>query len=178
MAELTTLARPYAKAAFGYALANNDLATWSLMLATLSAVTQNEKVQLVLTSPELTAEQLVSQVAQLCGDELSEQGNNFVALLAHNKRLSLIPMIVEQFEVLKAKQEKLSYVEITSAFDIDNASEEKLAKALSEKLNCSIDINTTVDKTLIGGAVVRAGDLVIDASIRGRLAKLNESISS
>jgi F-type H+-transporting ATPase subunit delta len=178
MAELTTLARPYAKAAFGFALASDTLTNWSSMLATLSAVTQNEKVQAVLTSPELTAEQLVSQVAQLCGDELSQQGHNFVALLAHNKRLPLIPMIAEQFEVLKAKQEKLSHVEITSAYDVDSASEDTLAKALSEKLNCSVDINTTVDTTLIGGAIVRAGDLVIDSSIRGRLAKLNESMSS
>jgi len=178
MAELTTLARPYAKAAFGFALANNDLDKWSSMLVTLSAVTQNAQVQAVLSSPALTAKQLVAQVQNLLGDELNEQGVNFVSLLADNKRLGLLPIIAEQFEVLKAKQEKLSHVEITSAFDIDNASEDKLAKALSEKLNCSVDINTTVDTNLIGGAVVRAGDLVIDASVRGRLAKLNESVNS
>ncbi len=178
MAELTTLARPYAKAAFGFALASNDLNTWSTMLATLSAVTQNEKVSTVLSLPALTAEQCVAQVKDLLGDDLNAQGENFVSLLADNKRLSLLPMIAEQFEVLKAKQEKLSHVEITSAFELDSASEEKLAKALSDKLNCSVDVNTTVDTNLIGGAVVRAGDLVIDNSVRSRLAKLTESLSS
>jgi len=178
MAELTTLARPYAKAAFGFALANNTLAEWSEMLATLSAVTQNAKVKAVLSSPALTAEQVVSKVKSLLEADLTAQGENFVTLLAENNRFALIPVIAEQFEVLKAEQEKLSHVEITSAFELDNASEEKLAKALSEKLNCSVDVNTTVDKNLIGGAVIRAGDLVIDNSVRSRLAKLTESINS
>jgi len=178
MAELTTLARPYAKAAFGFALANNDLAAWSGMLATLSAVTQDDTVKAALSSPALTAEQSVAQVKNLLADELSTQGENFVTLLADNKRLTLLPMIAEQFEVLKAKQEKLSHVEISSAYDVDQATQDKLAKALSDKLNCSVDIDTTVDTNLIGGAVVRAGDLVIDNSVRSRLAKLHESLNA
>lgn len=178
MAELTTLARPYAKAAFGFALANNDLNVWSELLATLSAVTQHEKVKVALSSPALTADEQIALLKALLGDELSEHGSNFVSLLASNKRLALLPIIAEQFQVLKAKQEKLSKVEITSAYEIDTALEDKLAKALSEKLNGSVEINTEVDSNLIGGAVIRAGDLVIDASVSGRLAKLNESLNS
>jgi F-type H+-transporting ATPase subunit delta len=178
MAELTTLARPYAKAAFGYALANNELSNWSAMLITLANVASNDKVKAVLTSPALTSEQQVATVVEIMADELSDKGKNFVALLADNKRILLLPAISEQFEILKAQQEKLSNVTIDTAFAIDSELEANLAKALEKKLNCSVSINTTVDSNLIGGAVIRAGDLVIDSSVRGRLAKLTESVNS
>lgn len=178
MAELTTLARPYAKAAFGYALASNELGNWSKMLVTLAKVVGNEKVQAILMSPALTSEQQVATVVEVMADDLSDKGKNFVALLADNKRLLLLPAISEQFEILKAQQEKLSNVTIDSAFEIDSELEASLAKALEKKLNCSVSINTIVDSNLIGGAVIRAGDLVIDSSVRGRLAKLTESVNS
>lgn len=178
MAELTTLARPYAKAAFGFALANQDLDAWSKMLNTLAAVSNEAAVTEVLTSPALTSDQQVASLVTICGEELTEVGKNFISLLAENKRLLLLPAIVEQFEILKAKQQQMSDVEITSAFDIDSDTSDKLAQALTNKLNCSVNVHTTVDKNLIGGAVIRAGDLVIDSSVRARLAKLNEAIAS
>lgn len=176
MAELTTLARPYAKAAFGFALANGDLGHWSKMLTTLAQVAQQEKVQAMISSPALTSEQQVATLVGLLGDELDEKAANFISLLSHNKRLLLLPAIAGQFEILRDKHEKLSHVEISSAYEIDQALEDTLAKALEKKLNCNVTIHTSVDKNLIGGAVIRAGDLVIDSSIRGRLAKLTESV--
>lgn len=178
MAELTTLARPYAKAVFGFALANQDLEAWSTMLGTLAAVSQDSAVAEVLASPALTSQQLVETLATLCGDDLNEVAKNFISVLADNKRLGLLAAIAEQYEVLKAKQLQMSEVQITSAFDIDSELSDKLEKALTNKLNLSVNIHTSIDKTLIGGAVIRAGDLVIDSSIKARLAKLNEAMTS
>jgi F-type H+-transporting ATPase subunit delta len=104
MAELTTLARPYAKAVFGFALANQELEAWSKILGVLAAVSQETAVAEVLSSPALTSDQLVDKVAILCGDELNEAGKNFVTVLADNKRLPLLAAIADQYEVLKAKQ--------------------------------------------------------------------------
>ena len=176
MAELSTLARPYAKAAFGFALANQNLDAWATMLNTLAAIAADDNVAAVVSSPAFTSEQQVTIITTICGDELTEQGKNFVSLLAENKRLSLISTITEQFLALKAQHEKFSNVEVTSAYDVDSEVEENLAKALSNKLNCSVNIQTTVDNDLIGGVVIRAGDLVIDSSVRGRLAKLTEAM--
>ena len=178
MAELTTLARPYSKAVFGYALANQDLEAWSKMLGTLSAVSSEAAVAEYLVSPGLTADQLVETLATICGDELNEAGKSFVAVLAENKRLPLLAAIAEQYEVLKAKQLEMSEVEIISAYELDGETSDKLAKALTNKLNLAVNIHTQVDETLIGGAVIRAGDLVIDSSVRARLAKLNEAMTS
>lgn len=178
MAELTTLARPYAKAAFGFALAKQDLEAWSKMLGSLSAICADEKVQQVLNSPALTSEQQVATIIEICGDELNEGVKNFVSLLAENKRLLLLPVIAEQFEVLKAQQDKIGDVAITSAYSLDNEVEENLAKVLTTKLNCEVKITSTVDESLIGGAIIRAGDLVIDSSLRNRLTKLHEAMNS
>ena len=178
MAELTTLARPYAKAVFGFALANQDLEAWSKMLCTLAAVSKEAAVAEVISSPAITSDQLVDTLTTVCGDELNEAAKNFVAVLAENKRLALLAAISDQYEVLKAKQLKMSDVEITSAFEIDSELSDKLAKALTNKLNVTVNIHTQVDETLIGGAVIRAGDLVIDSSVKARLAKLNEAMTS
>ena len=177
MAELTTLARPYAKAAFSFALANQELGSWSEALGTLSLLVQEKKVKAVLSSPALTSQQQLAIITDLCGDALAEKVRNFTGLLTQNKRLLLLPAIAEQFENLKAQQERLSNVMIDSAYEIDSDIEANLVKALEKKLNCSVNISITIDSNLIGGAVIRAGDLVIDSSVRGRLAKLTESVN-
>ncbi|HEY9033744.1 MAG TPA: F0F1 ATP synthase subunit delta [Pseudomonadales bacterium] len=178
MADLTTLARPYAKAAFGYAAGKGSLAKWSTMLGLLSAVTRQETLQILLSSPSLTSVQQAQSVIDICGDELDADGQNFVRILAENKRLALLPEILQLFEALKAEAEKSVDVEITSALAIDSTLEQQLAQALKNKLNCDVRVNTTIDQNLIGGVVIRAGDTVIDSSIRGRLTKLAESINS
>ena len=178
MAELTTLARPYAKAAFEVAVADGGLKNWSKMLAVAASVAVNDSVAAVLSSPALAAEQLAQSLIEVCGDELDDKGQNFVRLLAENKRLSLLPEISMLFEVLKANQEKSVDVEITTAFEISSDISNKLAKALKTRLQREIKLATRVNQNLIGGAVIRAGDTVIDNSIRGKLSKLAELMNS
>ena len=178
MAELTTMARPYAKAAFEIADAAGQLAQWSEMLALTAAVSQQESVVKLLNSPALTAEQKAKQFADVCGDQLSAEAVNLVNTLAENQRLSLLPQIQELFELHKAQREQSVDVEVTTAFDLSPELQDQLAKALTTKLNREVTLSTNVDKAILGGALVRAGDTVIDGSVRGRLAKLAETMNS
>jgi len=178
MAELTTLARPYAKAAFEVALADNDLESWSKSLGNAAALVMNGEVKSFLATPSLSAEQTAQAFIQLCGEGLSDKGRNLVSLLAENKRLALLPQIFELYELLKANQEKSLDVEVTTAFDISSEVSSALVVALKDRLQREIRLSTRVDQTLIGGALIRAGDTVIDSSVRGKLAKLAESINS
>lgn len=178
MAELSTLARPYAKAAFEYAADAGDLQGWSTSLAVAAAVAQQETVVKLLGSPSYTAAQQAEKVTRICGDALTPKPLSFVRVLAENRRLTLLPQIYQQFEVLKANREKTIEVSVTAAQPISSEQQEKLASALSAKLERTVTMQVAVDSSLIGGAVVRAGDTVIDGSIRGRLAKLAEALNS
>lgn len=178
MSQLTTLARPYAKAAFEVALSGKSLSSWSAMLDLLGAVARHETVARYLSSPSLSAQQQAATIIELCGDELNVQAQNFLNLLAENKRLLLLPEIHRLFEELKASQEKTIDVEVTTAFALSGSAQENLAQSLKIRLQREVNINTHIDKRLIGGLVVRAGDLVIDGSVRGRLNKLAEAMNS
>lgn len=178
MAELTTLARPYAKAAFESALAAKQLQEWSDALALVSAVSSEDNMQAVLASPGQTSEQKSALFIEVCGDKLSPAQQNFIKVLADNKRLVLLPQISALFELYKANQEKSVEVNIASAFEISPELEQKLAKALSAKLDREVQLQTSIDKSLLGGALIRAGDTVIDGSVRGRLAKLAAAMTA
>jgi F-type H+-transporting ATPase subunit delta len=178
MGELTTLARPYAKAAFEVAAYEDSLQTWSSKLMQLANVVSHERVSELLSSPSSTAEEQAKIVIDLCGDEINAQLKNFVSVLSENKRLSLLPEIVGLFDILKAEQELTVDVEISTAFALANETEKKLAQAIKAKLNRDVKIHSQIDKNLIGGTVIRAGDLVIDDSVRGKLHKLAEAMGS
>lgn len=178
MAELTTLARPYAKAAFNFANSANVLGTWSEMLALAAAVSSCDGISKLLSSPNVTTDKKGAAFVEICGDQLNEQAANFVKVLAENKRLQLLPEIAQLFEAFKAQKEKSVDVELQSAFELPAAVQDKLAKALSVKLDRVVNVTGSVDKSLIGGVVIRTGDTVIDGSIKGRLAKLAEAMNS
>jgi F-type H+-transporting ATPase subunit delta len=178
MAELTTLARPYARAAFEVALSDNALPGWSTMLGLAAAVATQDSVSTILTDPALDSEQVAQSFLDVCGDELDAKGQNFIRLLAENKRLALLREISVMFDILKANQEKSIDVEVTTAFPISSETSDKLAQALKTRLQREIRLATNVDQSLIGGAVIRAGDTVIDSSVRGKLSKLAESMNS
>ncbi|HSC75742.1 MAG TPA: F0F1 ATP synthase subunit delta [Pseudomonadales bacterium] len=178
MAELVTLARPYAKAAFEVAVATGKLADWQAMLNIAGAVAANDKVQAALSSPALTSEQQAKLMLDVCGDALDTGAANLVRALANYRRLSLLPDIAAQFAELKAKQEKVVAVEIRSAFPLDAAVADRLAQALGKKWQCQVELQTQVDSALLGGVVIQAGDTVIDASVRGRMLKLAEALSA
>ncbi|MES2604498.1 MAG: F0F1 ATP synthase subunit delta [Pseudomonadota bacterium] len=176
--QLTTMARPYAKAAFSSAESSGQLANWSKGLATLAAVAQQPRVAGYLGDPSRGTGAQAQTLIDLCGNELNAAVQNFVLVLAANKRLPLIAEIAELFEQLKAERERTVDVDVTSAFPLDSAAEQQLGKLLKQKLQREVKLSTSVDNTLIGGVVVRAGDLVIDSSVRGRLKKLAESMNA
>ena len=178
MAELSTLARPYAKAAFEYALESGDLQGWSDSLRTVSSVTKQSSVDQLLSSPSSTASEQAAALTGICGESLSSAGKNFICILSENRRLKLLPQIARQFEIMKANQEKAIEVDVASAQPLDEEQQEKLTEALSKKLERKVNMQVSLDKSLLGGAVIRAGDTVIDGSIRGRLTKLAESFNS
>lgn len=178
MAEPITLARPYAKAAFQVALDKDDLGSWANMLRLIAVIAKDEKVATILSSPVYTSTQQAEIVLDLCGDELNEGGQNFIRVLAENHRLPLISEIVEIFEALKASQEKSIDVEITTAYEISVEATDNLARALKTRLQRKINLQSRVEKSLIGGAIIRAGDTVIDSSLRGKLNKLAEAMNS
>ncbi|WP_075184774.1 F0F1 ATP synthase subunit delta [Teredinibacter haidensis] len=176
MAELITLARPYAKAAFGCARDNKDLQGWSEALTLAATVTAQDKVATLLSSPGLTSEEKTRALVETCGDTFNDKQQNFISILAENGRLPLLPQVQQLFELYKANQEKSVDVTIQSAYKIDGDMESKLAKALTEKLDRKVSLQTSVDESLLGGAVIRAGDTVIDGSVRGKLVKLAEAM--
>lgn len=182
MAELSTMARPYARAAFEYASEQGCVDQWADMLASMAAITEQEKIARLLTLPTISAEELTQTLCELIGrDRLSDQsarnGANLISVLAHNKRLSLLPQISHQFEVLQAEQKQIVDVELTSAFALSDTQTDELATKLRQMLDRDVEISTRVDQALIGGVHVRAGDLVIDGSVRGKLAKLAEVLN-
>lgn len=178
MAELSTLARPYAKAAFQVALKDSALDAWSKMLGVSAAVTGDASIGSLLTDPSLSSEELAGIFIGVCGEELNDKGKNFVHLLAENKRLLLLPAISEQFDSLKANQEKTLDVEVTTAYELSAETLDTLAQSLKTRLQCAVNLNTNVDQSLLGGAVIRTIDTVIDSSVRGKLVKLAESMNS
>lgn len=178
MAELTTLARPYARAVFEHALDSNALDAWATALGTAAAVVKQPRVAQLLSAPRLSASEKASAVIDLCGNTLDDSGRNFLRVLGDNKRLPLLPQVHELFMALKANQERIVELNVTSAYTIDAAQAAKLADIMGKRLKRTVHVSTTVDQSLIGGVVVRTDDLVIDGSIRGSLAKLSEAMNS
>ncbi|WP_299200405.1 F0F1 ATP synthase subunit delta [uncultured Amphritea sp.] len=178
MAELNTVARPYTKAAFEHAVAKGSLDQWSDMLATATAVAQHETMKLVLDNPGFTREQKAEAMISVCEEQMDQSTKNFISLLAENQRLALLPEIAVQFEQLKANQQHTVEVNLTTAFDLGEQQQQKLTQALSSKLGREVSLTTVVDKSIIGGVIVRTDDMVIDGSIRARLAKLAEAMNS
>lgn len=178
MAELNTVARPYTKAAFEHAVDKGNLDQWSEMLTTAAAVSQHETMHLVLGNPGLTSEQKAQAMISVCEEQMDDSAQNFIVLLAENQRLALLPKISEQFEQLKASQQKSVDVNVTTAFDLGEQQQQKLTQALSSKLGREVSLTAEIDKSIIGGVIVRTEDMVIDGSIRARLAKLAEAMNS
>lgn len=176
MAELVTLARPYAKAAFEAAAAEGRLTEWQVMLDTLAAVVAHEKMSAILSQPSLTSLRQSAILLDVCGDAVNEKGGNLVRMLADNKRIALLPEIARQFTALKAEKEKTLAVEIRTAFPLDAAVAERLAQALGKRWQCQVVLETEVDPGLLGGAIIKAGDTIIDASVRGRILKLADAL--
>ena len=180
MAEKATVARPYARAAFGHARDTHALAAWSGFLAAGAAVAASPGAADLFTNPRVKASELIEFVAGVAtdsGSPVDAHGRNFLALLAHNRRLAFLPEIAAQFEALRADVENTLDVEVTTAFALTPEQREHLSQSLATRFRRQIRIAETVDATLVGGAIISAGDLVIDGSVQGRLARLQQQIS-
>ena len=178
MAERATIARPYAKAAFQYAQASKAFADWSRGLKAAAEIVADPRVAALTTSPQWSQADLVSIITDVAGDKLDSAMHNFVRVLAENHRLLLLPEITAHYEVLRSEVENTLDVEVISAVELNGAQTDKLKQALSRRLKRQVRMQTSVDPALLGGAVVRAGDLVIDGSLKGRLERLATELGS
>jgi len=172
MAEKTTIARPYAKAAFQEALADKDLPLWSDRLRAAATAVRDPRVHELLGSPSVSGEELAQFVMGVTGAALDEHGQNFFRMLGENHRLGYLPEISTLFDDYKDEAESVIDVTVTSAAPIDSAQRQALSKALERKLKRTVRLHCATDSTLIGGAVLRAGDTVIDGSLLSRLKRI------
>lgn len=176
MSELTTIARPYAKAAFDFALEKGQLDKWQDMLQFSAIVAENEEVSHYLTS-SLSSNQIAEMFIAICADQLDPFGQNFIRVMAENKRLSALPSVLEGFKALRAEYEAVKEVFVTSATELTASQEEKIAKALKAKLGNEVRITKAVDASLLAGVIIRYDDTVIDGSSRGQLNRLSQELS-
>lgn len=177
MAETATTARPYAQAAFAAARAAKDLPGWSAFLANAGAVLADARVRPLVGNPRVPAAQLVGFVLELAGAAGDGPQGNFLRLLAENRRLTLLPAIAAQYAVLRAAAEGQADVQVVSALPLTGEQEQKLVAVLQQRLGRQVRLHVEIDKGLIGGAIVRHGDLVFDGSLRGRLGRLAAAVT-
>jgi len=172
MAEVATIARPYAEAVFGLADTEDALPAWSQSLASMAEVAAHPDVKACIGNPNLTAERLYGLFVSLCREQLSAAAQNFVRVLIENDRLALLPQIRTAFEALKNEREGVIDAEITSAFALDDVQLAGLVADLEKRFKRRINAHLCVDQELIGGVRIAVRDEVIDGSVRGKLAAM------
>jgi len=177
MADLTTIARPYAEAAFRLAREKSAFDQWSGMLKLLDAVVQDERVARCIGDPKVSGEQLENLILGICGEQLDGAGRNFVQILVHNDRLTVVPSIREQFEQLRLEHEGVLEAEIHSAFAIDAPQIDQIVKKLEAKYQRKVRVEISVDPQLIGGVKIVVGDKVFDATVRGKLDAMSAALT-
>lgn len=178
MAERLTLARPYARAAFEAAVSEGKLQAWMEAINQVAALTATPKLQVLLVSPNLSSVQKAALLTDILGELPDSSLSRFVAVLAENKRLLLMPEIRDLFQLMKAQQESVVDVSITTAFPMNDEELQQFGTVLSDRLGRQVKIASSVDRGLLGGALIRAGDTVIDGSVRGRLDKLAKAMNA
>jgi len=179
MADYTTAARPYAKAVFEIARDGGKFDDWSNRLAVLGAIVGHPEMQQRLDSPNLTQADTARMVETVASDVVNDNDSrNFIKLLAENNRMKLLTDIGGIYEELRAEAEGEIEANVISAFELTDEQRDKIANGLAKRLDRRVRIVSSVDKDLIGGAIIRAGDLVIDGSVRGRLEKMSNAVES
>ncbi|UXY15782.1 F0F1 ATP synthase subunit delta [Chitiniphilus purpureus] len=178
MAELITVARPYAEAVFRLAKETGRLGQWSQTLAALATVARNETATAVVADPKYSTTQLQQLLVGLLGGNVGPEVENFIAVVLENRRFTALPDVADLFESLKAAEEGEVKAEIASAFPLNDAQIAQLKALLADELKRKVETEVTVDPDLIGGVTVTVGDLVIDASVRGKLTALATSLKS
>jgi len=177
MSELTTVARPYAKAAFDFAVEAKAVDSWLAQLTFAAEVAKDETVKGYL-SGGTSVEQAQTLFLNVCGEQVDSQGQNFLKVMAENERLLVLPQVLEQFTALKAEFDQEIAVDVTSAVKLKVAQTKTLSAALEKRLARKVKLNCIVDKSVVSGLIIKAGDMVIDGSIQGKLSRLATTLQS
>lgn len=177
MAELTTVARPYAQAIFKLAVQQKALKSWSETLQLMQAIAADDTMRVAIDNPSLTITQTAELFIHVCGDHIDEQAQNVVRLLAENNRLQLLPEIAVLYEALKADAENSIEATVISAHAVSDEQRDKIMAALKTRFGRDVKVHCEIDESLLGGVIIRAGDTVIDGSLRGKLAKFAHAIA-
>lgn len=178
MSALTTIARPYAKAAFQLARADKALEAWDGMLATSATIAANETVSDLLTSPHVSGEQAVGLFSDAGGEAFNDRFRGFLSVLAENGRLPLLGEIATIYSRLRQEAERRLVARVVSAVELSDDERQRMQAALSKRYDADVQLENDIDPGVIGGAVIYAGDEVIDGSLAGRLRKLEQSLVS
>jgi len=174
MSNLSSIARPYALAAFEYARDKQQLSAWKAFLESAANVARDKAAVKVLKNPKFTAEQAFELFQSVLAQLLDEDRKNFLHLLAQNARLTALPDIAEQFNQYYAALEKMSSVRVITAVQVEDAFKQRLAASLSKRVNRDVTLHCEVNPAILGGAIIHIGDRVIDGSVRGKLTRLLE----
>ncbi len=177
MLENVTIARPYATAVFELAQESQQVAEWSSMLDLLGLLVSDPDMRRLIFNPKVSSEQLQELIFDVYRDGLSDTGRNLVKILVQAERLQYAPQIKQLYEQMRADAEGRLEVEVITAYELDQQQQDSIAGSISARLGKQVNIVTSIDKSLIGGAVIRAGDSIIDASLRGRLTEMRNQLS-
>lgn len=180
MAELITIARPYARATFESAHAAATLPAWSVFLARAAVAVRDAQIEPLIGNPRVRPDELIELLLSVAGQSAApalEEQRNFLALLVHNRRLGLLPEIAAQFELLRAQAERVADVQVRAARELTAEQAAALSAALERRLGRSVRLHVSIDAALLGGAVVHYGDYVVDGSLKGRLERLATAVA-
>jgi len=178
MADKATIARPYARAAFEEAKSHGGLAAWSQALEAGAVAVRDPRVVALLDNPKVSRPELAELLISIAATKLDEAGGNFIRMLAENHRLPYLPEISALFEEMKNDAEGVADVTVTSAMELSPPQRKSLEDALARRLKRQVRLHTELDPALIGGAIVRSGDLVIDGSLKGRLERIAHELTA
>lgn len=176
MSNNTTIARPYAKAAFAEALQHKTVASWLVLLQTAALIVRDIHMAEFLQNPRVSNDDRLKILFELCAMYLDEAGKNFLKLLAAHQRLEVLPEIAHLFAVYRIEQEKTAQVSVISAVPLSVLEQQQLTQALKVRLQREIMLECVVDSSLLGGVIIKTGDWVMDGSVRGKLVRLNTAL--
>ncbi|TXT26951.1 MAG: F-type H+-transporting ATPase subunit delta [Gallionellaceae bacterium] len=177
MAEAISVARPYTLAAFDQARKLGDLKGWSSLLQAAADAVSHPEVRTLIASPRVLKSQLEDLMLALAGSEAGAAGQNFIRLLVESQRLILLPEIAAMFETMRAEAEKSVDVVVASAFELSEAQKQKIIAAMKNRMGREVRLSCEIDRELLGGIVIRAGDKVIDGSARSHLSGLASALA-
>jgi len=177
MANLSSIARPYALAAFEHARDNKQLSAWKDFLESMSFYARQPAVEKVMANPELSSTQLFDFFSGFMANLVCKDKKNFLLLIAENKRFNALPEIADLFNAYVAALEKVSHVRLITAVETQEDFRQTLSLALTKRIQREVKLECEIDPAIIGGAIIHIGDKVIDGSIRGKLSRLYESLT-